>query len=222
MPRLTAILIGFILLTPRPIKRRLLNWLFRWEIDSSARLGLSLFYNVRHVRMGPRSRIGHFNVFRNLRSVQLGPSASIGQWNWFTAATMLVEPPYVPTSGCIKIADEAAITSRHYVDCAGGIEVGKATTIAGVRSTILTHQIDTADSRQTAVPVEIGAYCFVSSNVLVTPGALIPDRCVIGMGATVVGKLAESGKLYGGVPAKALKSVAGGGYFTRERGFVDR
>lgn len=222
MKRLTAMVVGLITLTPGPIKRRLLRWLLGWEIHGSAKVGLSLFYNVKHVRMGPGSRIGHLNVFRNLRSVQLGSGASIGQWNWITAASMLIDPPYLPTSGCIKVDDEAAITLRHYIDCAGGIEVGRATTVAGVRSTILSHQIDVADSRQTAVPVRIGVYCFVGSNVLVTPGASIPDRCVIAMGATVVGRLPKRGMLYGGVPAKALKRVGDGAYFTRERGFVGR
>jgi acetyltransferase-like isoleucine patch superfamily enzyme len=222
MPRLTAAAICLILLTPGAIKRRLLRWLFGWEIDRSATLGMSLFYNVSQVRMGPGSRIGHFNVLRNLRSVELKSHAVIGQWNWITAATMLVDPPYVPTSGCITINDEAAINSRHYLDCAGGIEVGAATTIAGVRSTILSHQIDVATSRQTAVPIRIGSYSFVGSNVLVTPGASIPDRCVIAMGATVVGRLSQSGMLYGGVPARPLKSVEGGKYFDREKGFVGR
>lgn len=214
--------IVLITLTPGPIKRRLLRWLFGWEIDRSASLGVSLFYNVRHVRLGPGAQIGHLNVLRNLRSVELGSNASVGHWNWITAATMLVDPPYVPTSGCIKVEKEAAITSRHYIDCAGGVEIGTATTVAGVRSTILSHQIDVTDSRQTAVPILIGAYCFVGSNVLVTPGASIPDCCVIAMGATVVGQLPEQGMLYGGVPAKALKSVAQAQYFRRERGFVGR
>jgi acetyltransferase-like isoleucine patch superfamily enzyme len=222
MPRLTAAVIFLILLTPGVVKRRLLRWFFRWEIDRSATLGISLYYNVGRVRMGPGSRIGHLNVLRNLRSVQLGSSASVGQWNWITAATMLVDPPYVPTSGCITINDEAAITSRHYLDCAGGIEVGRATTIAGVRSTLLSHQIDVADSRQTAAPIRIGAYTFVGSNVLVTPGAAIPDRCVIAMGATVVGRLSESGMLYGGVPARPLKGIEDARYFDRQKGFVGR
>jgi acetyltransferase-like isoleucine patch superfamily enzyme len=222
MPRLIAAVIFLILLTPGVVKRRLLRLFFRWEIDRSATLGISLYYNVEQVRMGPGSRIGHLNVLRNLRSVQLGSSASIGQWNWITAATMLVDPPYVPSSGCITINDEAAITSRHYLDCAGGVEVGRATTIAGVRSTLLSHQIDVGDSRQTAAPIRIGAYCFVGSNVLVTPGAAIPDRCVIAMGATVVGRLSESGMLYGGVPARPLKSIEDARYFDREKGFVGR
>jgi acetyltransferase-like isoleucine patch superfamily enzyme len=222
MKRLNATAIALITITPAPIKRRLLRWLFGWEIDRSASLGVSLFYNVKHLRMGPGSSIGHLNVFRNLRSVDLKSGASVGQWNWVTAAPMLVEPPYVPTSGCLTIDAQAAITSRHYLDCAGGIEVGTATTIAGVRSTILSHQIDVSESRQTAAPVQIGAYSFIGSNVLITPGATIPDRSVVAMGATVVGRLSQCGMLYGGVPAKPLKSIEGAMYFEREKGFVER
>jgi hypothetical protein len=42
------------------------------------------------------------------------------------------------------------------------------------------------------------------------------------MGATVVGRLPDQGMLYGGVPARALKSIGEGEYFKRERGFVGR
>lgn len=219
MARLITLLISFILLMPGPMKRLLLRWLFGWEIDKSARLGLSLFYNVKDVRLAPGARIGHFNVFRNLRSVELGSNALIGNWNWVTAAPMLVNPPYVPTSGCIRVGDESAVTSRHYIDCAGGVEIGKATTIAGVRSTIMTHQISAADVRQSAAPVRIGSHCLVSSNVLIAPGASIPDACLVAMGATVVKELPTPGMLYAGTPARPLKSVEGR-YFTREKGFV--
>jgi acetyltransferase-like isoleucine patch superfamily enzyme len=217
---MTTLLISLILLVPHPVKRLLLGWLFDWKIDKSARIGLSLFYNVTHVTLGPGARIGHFNVFRNLRCVELGANALIGNWMWITAATMLVDPPYVPTSGCIRVGNEAAVASRHYIDCAGGVEIGDATTVAGIRSTIMTHQISAAHARQTAAPVRIGSHCLISSNVLIAPGAVIPNSCLIAMGATVVNELPSPGMLYAGIPAKPLKKVAQGEYFTREAGFV--
>jgi hypothetical protein len=46
----------------------------------------------------------------------------------------------------------------------------------GVRSTILSHQIDVSESRQTGGTGRIGAYSAVGSHVLVTPGATTADR----------------------------------------------
>jgi acetyltransferase-like isoleucine patch superfamily enzyme len=210
---------ALVALLPQPLKRLVLRRLYGWQIDPTARIGLSLFQGVRDVSLGRGSSIGHFNVFRQLRSLELGASASIGQWNWITAAGTLVGR--AAEGGHLRLGPHSVITSRHYVDCSGGVDVGPYTTLAGVRTTILTHQIDIAASRQGAAAVRIGAYCFVGSDVRITPGSQLPDRCVIAMGAVVAGELPDSGVLYGGVPARALKQVDSGEYFSRTVGHVD-
>jgi acetyltransferase-like isoleucine patch superfamily enzyme len=208
-------------LLPQPLKRVALRRLFGWTIHPSARVGLSLFDNVRGVRLGAGAHIGHFNVFRDLERVELGEKAFIGQWNWITAADVLVRQPHEDARGFLSLGEHAAITSRHYVDCTGGVDVGAYATVAGVRSTILTHQIDVASSSQQTAGTRIGAYCFVGSDVRIVPGVSIADRCLVAMGAVVAGDLAEPGVLYGGVPAKALKHVDEGEYFRRTTGYVD-
>jgi acetyltransferase-like isoleucine patch superfamily enzyme len=206
-------------LLPQPLKRHALRRLYGWKIDASARIGLSLFQDVRDVALGPGSSIGHFSVFRQLRSLELGPSAAIGQWNWITAAETLVDR--AAGGGHLRLGPHSVITSRHYVDCSGGVEVGAYTTVAGVRSTILTHEIDVTESRQVTAPVRIGAYCFVGSDVRITAGSVIPERCVVAMGAVVAGELQEPGMVYGGVPARALKQAGPGEYFRRALGRVE-
>jgi acetyltransferase-like isoleucine patch superfamily enzyme len=68
--------------------------------------------------------------------------------------------------------------------------------------------------------VEVGDYCFIGSDTRVTPGARIPDRCVIAMGAVVAGRLEEEDTLYGGVPARPIKKVEGAKYFDRDWGHL--
>lgn len=44
---------------------------------------------------------------------------------------------------CELILEESAgITSRHYIDCNGGVYIGAFTTVAGIKSQILTHSIN--------------------------------------------------------------------------------
>jgi acetyltransferase-like isoleucine patch superfamily enzyme len=94
--------------------------------------------------------------------------------------------------------------------------------MAGFRSQILTHSIDLAAGRQTSTPVEIGAYCFVSSACVVLPGARLPDYCVLGAGAVLPRPVVDTHTLYAGVPARAVKKLPPDWkYFTREAGFVE-
>jgi UDP-3-O-[3-hydroxymyristoyl] glucosamine N-acyltransferase len=198
----------------------LLNTLFGWQVDRSARIGLSLFVGVRRVRLGPRARIGHFTVFRDLNYLELGTDSTIGQWNWITAARELLAASGGDGAGALVIGPHSAITSRHYLDCTGGVRVGAFTTIAGVRSTILTHQVDVYESRQVRLPVRIGEYCFVGSDVRIAAGSAIANGCAIAMGSVVAGALEEPGTLYGGVPARPIKELGEAAYLGRRTGRV--
>ena len=125
-----TLLCGLAVLLPGPLKRTLLRRLLGWEIAPSAEIGLSLFQNVGHVRLGPGARVGHFNVFRNLRLLDLGAEAAIGQWNWVSAAEVLVRGTG-GDGGRLVLGRGAAITARHYLDCSGGISVGAFTSSPG-------------------------------------------------------------------------------------------
>jgi acetyltransferase-like isoleucine patch superfamily enzyme len=206
---------------PQRLKRFAMGKLLGAHIDKSARIGLSIV-DSDVLEMGPGSRIGHLTVVRGLRRTRLGAGAVVGNLNWITASPMFrTQSAEDSEHGCFTLGRESAVTSRHYVDCSGGVRIGEYTTVAGVRSTILSHEIDLAAGVQTSKTTHIGDYCFVSSNVCLTPGSSIPDRSTVAMGAVVVGDLAPAGALYGGVPARVLRStVDTGRYFQRTRGFV--
>jgi serine acetyltransferase len=195
--------------------RRLLGW----RIARTARIGFS-YVAALDVVMAERSRIGHLSVFRDVR-LRMANDSLIGNWNWVSAATAFREhDPGSKSLAVLSVGAHSAVTSRHYIDASGGVTIGSFTTVAGVRSTILSHQIDLERSIQSAQPVRIGDYCFLSSNICIVPGAEIENEVVVAMGAVVVGHLGAA-KFYGGVPAKPIQSkLTSGAYFRRPRGVV--
>lgn len=215
--RLVAI-IG--LLPDCSVKRWLLRSVGGWTISDTASVGSGIYVRLGDVSLGAGSRVAAFSAYRDLARLSVSEHALVGHWNWIGAARSLlplVEGSVQAGAGsmCFAIGRHAAVTSRHYIDCSGGVAVGEFTTVAGVRSTILSHQIDTAESRAVLCPVVIGHHAFVGSNVTIVPGATVPDRCIIGMGAVVQGTHAKQNMLNVGVPARPVRPVASGEYFSR-------
>jgi UDP-3-O-[3-hydroxymyristoyl] glucosamine N-acyltransferase len=172
---------------------------------------------VDSVVLGPGSAIGPFNVFRDIKVVSIGEASVIGQWNWISAARPLVEHG---GSGSFFLGRHSALTSRHYLDVSGGISIGHFTTVAGVRSTLLTHGINWTESVQVTKGIFIGDYCLISSNNAIAPGTHVPDRSVSGMGATLAGKMEINDSLWISPRAAIVKSGLAGKYFERKAGFV--
>ena len=86
--------------------------------------------NVREVRLADGVRIGHFNVFRNLRLLDVAERSVIGQWNWVTASDYFLRnraDTDVGSLGSLVMGRHSALTSRHYVDCSGGVSLGAFT-----------------------------------------------------------------------------------------------
>ena len=198
---------------------RLKNSLLRrlgWAVGSGVHIGPCLVLNVGRVDIDHGAMIGAFNVFNDLGVLTLKEHAIIGHWNWVTASRALGG---AGASCLLHVGAHSAITSRHYIDCSGGIRVGTHTTIAGVRSTLLTHGISWRSNAQTFSSIEIGDYCLISSNVQVSPGTVIGSRIVIGMGATIAGRVVDPG-LYVQSRATLVKSDLDGDYFRRAQGHV--
>ncbi|SFA94699.1 acyltransferase [Cellulomonas marina] len=154
------------------------------------------------------------NVFKGVDQLSIGEHAYIGSWNFFTAGA-----EFASTCGPAKLTvrASASITGRHYFDCSGGVSIGAFSTIAGLRSTILSHGIDVTENEQRALPVTIGDYCLVGSNCTILAGAALPARSVLAAGAVLVrvsDRAVVPAGLYAGVPAR-LKGSTEGGYFSR-------
>ena len=170
------------------------------------------------------AKVGNFNFFNEIDGVFLDELSKIGRENWITGLSSDSELnfTYSPERECIiRVGRHARITNAHYFDCTGGIHIGDFSTVAGIRSVIFTHSIDINVSRQTAGPVIVGKFCIVSTNCKLLKGAELPDFSVLGAGAVLNKRYEEPYGLFGGTPARRLKTFdANAKYFKREIGHV--
>lgn len=211
-----SILVAVLALLPASRAKNSVLRRLGWLVGSKVEIGPCLIFRLDEVRIGDGAKIGPFNVFRDLARLELGEDTRMGQWNWISASLHM---RLKGSPGTFALGPQSALTSRHYVDCTGGVRVGAYTTIAGERSTFLTHGISWVNSDQTSRGIEIGDFCLLSSNVQVAPGASVGDRIVVGMGATIAGDLSEPG-LYVQPRAALVKRDLVGQYFERQKGHV--
>jgi hypothetical protein len=108
------------LLRPSSLKNRLLN-LLGHDVDPTATIAPVVIMGRTRLSVGPRASIGPLNVFRDVSVVRIGAACEIGQLNWFTAAPLLVGGSPSPDAAVFEMGEAAALTSRHYVDAAGGV-----------------------------------------------------------------------------------------------------
>jgi acetyltransferase-like isoleucine patch superfamily enzyme len=207
-------------LLPAGRPKNLVLRLLGHEVHPTAVVRPCLLLRVGEVVLGPGACLGYGNVVRGVRRLVLGSHAVVGQWNWLTACPAFpLAAPDDAHRGALVIGDHSAITSRHYVDASGGVALGAFTTLAGARSTVISHGIDVATNVQTPYPITIGDHCLIGSNTSLVPGCSVPDRCLVAMGSVIVGRLDLPGHLYAGSPANARRAVCGE-YFVRGEGRV--
>lgn len=205
---------------PWPLRRRVLVAAFGWDIDPTARIGLSLLSTPR-LRMGPNSRIGHLNIARYIEELILGRGALLGNKNWISGYPIGSKRAFEDSGRApsLHINDEAAITHSHRIDCTDKVTIGAFTTIAGWNTQVITHSIKIAEARQRCGPIEIGRYCFVGSRCVILRGAKLPDYSVLGAGSVLSRAHDEPYGLYSGVPAVRQRTLdPKTAYFTRTSG----
>lgn len=212
-----------VVMLPWVVRRQILTRCFGYSIHRTARIGYSWIFPEELV-MGEGARIGHLNVAIHLARIELGPHASIGRRNWISGYPRGDIRHFSHCQGrepVLILGEHSAVTKNHHLDCTARIEVGRFTTIAGYASQFLTHSIDLEANRQDCAPIYIGEYCFVGTNVVVLGGARLPERSILGAKALLNKAHLEPARVYGGVPARAIKVVPPeAGYFRRTAGFV--
>ncbi len=215
-------LLSFLL--PWPLRRRLLQRCFGFQIHPTARIGLAWVRPQRLV-MEEGTYIGDLTICKNLDLIHLKAHSRIGRGNWITGF-----PPGHPKHFAheaerrpeLILGEHSAVTNRHLIDCTARVTVGKFATFAGFQSQILTHSIDLQTNRQSSAPVSIGDYCFVGTNCVILGGAVLPDFCVLAAKSQLATKLTEQCALYSGVPARFVQELSPEfGYFRRTEGMVD-
>lgn len=214
-----------ILFFPWIIRKRLYRKLFGYQISNSAYIGFSWIF-PDELKLADNARIGSFTVCKNIKILDLGVNARLGSLNWITGFPILEgytghfsnELDRLPG---LFMEQHSAITGRHIIDCTNTINIGAFSTVAGLRSQLLTHSIDIENSRQVSERIEIGKYCFIGTNSIVLKGSKVPDYSIFGSMSLINKKYEEGFSLYGGVPAKKIKNLSREyEYFSREKGYI--
>lgn len=211
-------------LLPWPLRRRALNKWFGFSIHPSAKIGMAWVF-PRKLVMAANSKIDHFTVAIHLDKIEMATNAKIGRGNWITGFTtgsnskhFKHQPDRRPE---LLMGEWAAITKNHHIDCTNFIEIGRFSTVAGYQSQLLTHSINVIDNRQDSLPIYIGEYTFVGTNVVVLGGAKLPSYSVLGAKSLLNKSFDEEWGLYGGVPTKRISEIPRDAkYFSRADGFV--
>lgn len=198
-----------IMFIPWWLRRKLLVWRYGYEIDSTARIGKSIIIPHK-LKMRAKSRIHSGVICKGIDLLEMGEDSGIASFTYITGFSTTDKRWYkhIPDRRCeLVLGKSAGITSRHFVDCNGGVYIGDFTTVAGIRTQILTHSIDVYNNRQDAKPVTIGRYCFLGTGCILLPGCELPDYSILGAGSVLTKKLDRAGCLYAGSPAKFVKEL---------------
>ncbi|MFB2553209.1 acyltransferase [Ensifer soli] len=222
--RLSLVLQLFLLPLPWGVRRRLLVILCGYEIDATARIGLSLVAPDRLV-MRQDSRIGHLTLARGLAAIRLEKGAALGHLNWISGFPREGERyfrAFPARDPSLVIGEHGAIVHRNLIDCTDRVSIGAFALVAGNRNQILTHSIDLATGNQACAPVTVGRHCFVGTGTILLKGSVLPDCCVLAAGSVLNAAHTAPYRLLSGVPAAAVRDLAPDlAFFHRTRGESD-
>jgi len=104
------------------------------------------------------------------------------------------------------LGPKSIITQNHFFDLVESIKIGENTVIGGIHSQFWTHSFD-IDRNLHAGDIVIGANCFIGSAVRFSPGSLIGNNCIVGIGSVIVGKFEQSNVLIAGCPARIIREL---------------
>jgi acetyltransferase-like isoleucine patch superfamily enzyme len=225
-PRL--LLLACVALLPSFLKRPCYRLFFGYQIGRRVRVGLSII-DARACRIEDDTQIGHLNVIIGVENLKLGDHVKIGHLNIIRGGAevnlgryselmrmneinSIPEPDAVnPVDPKFTLGNGSIITTGHKIDFTDRVEIGRRTIIGGRNSSIWTH------NRQRTLPISIGEFAYVGSEIRMAPGSTLPSRCVVGIGAVVTGKIDAEGSLIAGVPAKPIKELSVEDRFLIER-----
>lgn len=216
--RLRLLDLALIALLPSFLKRACYRLFFGYKIGKRVRIGLSIIdarecviendvtighlnvvIGVKQLSIGDHARIGHLNIFRGGDEIRIGRYVEILRMNEINS---IPEPDVVnPVEPRFLLGAGSIITTGHKIDFTDRVEIGRRTILGGRNSSLWTH------NRQRTLPISIGSFTYVGSEIRVAPGGSIPSRCIVGIGAVITKKLTQEFYLIGGVPAKPIRQL---------------
>lgn len=167
------------------------------QIWAPLRFGMiKMGYDTLGLVNWPREKM----LFENRGKLVFKGSAVLG------AATRLVILP----EGEISFGDDVRITGRTSFISEKKIEIGDGSLLSWDIQIMDTdfHKIYTSDNMLCNSPqeIKIGSNVWVGSKATILKGSVLPDNCVVAANALVAKKHSESNVIYGGNPAKIIKT----------------
>lgn len=217
--RLRLAILALVALFPSFLKRHLYRLFFGYRIGKGVRIGLTILdarecvieegVSIGHLNVFTRigrlivkdhARIGHLNIFRGGDEVELGRYSEVIRLNEINS---IPDPDVVnPVEPRFLLGDGSIITTGHKIDFTDRVTIGRRSILGGRNSSLWTH------NRQRTLPIEIGDFAYIGSEIRVAPGGAIPSRSIVGIGAVITRKLKEEEFLIGGVPAKPIRPLS--------------
>jgi acetyltransferase-like isoleucine patch superfamily enzyme len=225
--KVRLMILACIAVMPSLFKRPFYRLIFGYHIGKRVRIGLSildaekceiaddvsighgnLITGVQNLSIGDHVRIGHLNIIRGGAEVRLGRYAEIIRMNEINS---IPDPDVIgPTDPRFLLGAGSIMTTGHKIDFTDLVEIGHRTILGGRNSSLWTH------NRQRTLPIRIGSFCYIGSEIRIAPGGMIPSRCIVGIGAVITRQLKEERYLIGGVPAKPIKLLNAEDFFLIE------
>lgn len=226
--RARSIVAGLISILPRRWKPTCYRRMLGYEIGHGVRIGVSLI-DVESCTVGDNAKIGHGNLFIGTRRLSLGDHVRIGHLNIFRGGDELLIDSYaefirlnevnsIPDPIVVNLATPrlhvgagTVVTAGHKIDFTDEVTLGRRVIVGGRNSSIWTH------NRQRTAAVAIGDLAYLGSEIRMTPGSSLPDRCILGIGSVVTGAIDAPRHLIAGVPARPLQPLSEEEMFLVER-----
>ncbi|MFC0117857.1 hypothetical protein [Pseudoalteromonas xiamenensis] len=199
--KLRIVLANIIAYVPTNILRcSLYKTLFGYDIRNSI-IGWKTVIVVDSAKLDS-CRIGRNNRFTGPFRFVMEANASIDKSNVFECGWWVIEPQHASTvySRSLLLKENSLITSHHYFDLAGTIEIGTNTWIAGLQSQFWTH-----GAGSTKTTVLIGDDCYIGSASRFAPGSVIGNRCLVAMSSTITKNFSTDECVIAGTPASIKK-----------------
>ena len=116
----------------------------------------------------------------------------------------------------LSIGNNTGVGSFGFLGCAGGVKIGNDT----IMGNFVSFHSENHNFSDLDIPIrlqgvnhqgiKIGNNCWIGSKVTILDGVNIEDGCIIAAGAVVKAGTYKKNGIYGGVPAKFLKSRSDG------------
>jgi len=216
--KVRLVLLAGVALLPSFLKRPVYRLFFGYKIGKRVTIGLSII-DARECRIDDDVRIGHFNVIIGVKKLVIGDHVRIGYLNILRGGDEIAlgryaeiirmneinsipDPDVVnPIDPRFLLVDGSVITAGHKIDFTDRVVIGRRTILGGRNSSIWTH------NRQRTLPIEIGSFAYVGSEIRIAPGGGLPSKCIVGIGSVITSQLTEEECLIAGVPAKSVKQL---------------